>query len=39
MMPVGQSVQLVHEILPAGEVVRRMVADAAAVLTRLATPG
>jgi NAD(P)H-dependent flavin oxidoreductase YrpB (nitropropane dioxygenase family) len=36
MMPVGQSVQLVHEILPAGEVVRRMVADAATILGRLA---
>jgi NAD(P)H-dependent flavin oxidoreductase YrpB (nitropropane dioxygenase family) len=36
MMPVGQTTQLVHEIRPAGEVVTSMVAEAEAILARLA---
>jgi enoyl-[acyl-carrier protein] reductase II len=32
MMPAGQGVSLVNEILPAGEIVARMVADAEAIL-------
>ena len=35
MMPAGQGVEVVHEILPAGEIVRRVVADAEAILARL----
>lgn len=34
MMPVGQGVGLVHEILPAGEIVRSMSEQAAAILRR-----
>jgi enoyl-[acyl-carrier protein] reductase II len=36
MMPAGQAVEVVHEILPAGEIVRRVVADAETVLARSA---
>jgi enoyl-[acyl-carrier protein] reductase II len=32
MMPAGQGVGLVHDILPAGEIVRRMSREAAAIL-------
>ena len=35
MMPVGQSVQLVHEILPAGQIVESMVAEAEGILSLL----
>ncbi len=34
MMPVGQGVGLVHEILPAGEIVRSMAEEASAILGR-----
>lgn len=34
MMPVGQGVGLVHEILPAGEIVRAMAKEAAGILRR-----
>ncbi|MBT2533407.1 nitronate monooxygenase [Arthrobacter sp. ISL-48] len=37
MMPVGQTMQLVHEILPAGEIVENMASDAEKILRRLAT--
>jgi enoyl-[acyl-carrier protein] reductase II len=33
--PAGQGVGAIHELVPAGEIVHRMVADAEAVLTRL----
>ena len=33
MMPAGQGVGLIHDILPAGEIVRRMVTEAAEILT------
>ncbi|MFC7359327.1 NAD(P)H-dependent flavin oxidoreductase [Nocardioides astragali] len=36
MMPVGQTLQLVHEITPAGDIVRATVHEAEAILTRLA---
>ncbi len=36
MMPVGQTAQLVHEILPAGEIVTSMVTEAEEILNRLA---
>jgi NAD(P)H-dependent flavin oxidoreductase YrpB (nitropropane dioxygenase family) len=36
MMPAGQGVEVVHEILPAGEIVRGLVADAEAILAGLA---
>jgi NAD(P)H-dependent flavin oxidoreductase YrpB (nitropropane dioxygenase family) len=36
MMPVGQTMQLVHEIRPAGEIVTSMVAEAEEILGRLA---
>jgi NAD(P)H-dependent flavin oxidoreductase YrpB (nitropropane dioxygenase family) len=36
MMSVGQGVEVVHEILPAGEIVRRVVGEAKAVLTGVA---
>jgi enoyl-[acyl-carrier protein] reductase II len=32
MMPAGQGVEVVHEVLPAGEIVRRVVADAEQIL-------
>ena len=35
MMPAGQGVEVVHEILPAGDIVRRVVADAEAILAGL----
>ena len=35
MMPAGQGVEVVHEVLPAGEIVRRVVADAEAVLATI----
>jgi NAD(P)H-dependent flavin oxidoreductase YrpB (nitropropane dioxygenase family) len=40
MMPAGQGVEVVREILPAGEIVRRVVADAETVLAEIdrATP-
>jgi len=37
MMPAGQGVSSIHEIKPAGEVVREMVRDAEAILARLAS--
>jgi len=36
MMPVGQTMQLVHEIRPAGEIVTSMAAEAERILTRFA---
>jgi NAD(P)H-dependent flavin oxidoreductase YrpB (nitropropane dioxygenase family) len=36
MMPVGQTMQLVHEIKPAGEIVTSMVAEAESILRDLA---
>ncbi len=40
MMPAGQGVGAVHEILPAGEIVRRTVAEAESVISRMAAiPG
>lgn len=36
MMPAGQAIELVHEIVPAGEVVRTMATEARAILARLA---
>lgn len=36
MMPAGQGISSIHEILPAGEIVRRMVTDAERILARLA---
>ncbi|HUF45589.1 MAG TPA: nitronate monooxygenase [Aestuariivirgaceae bacterium] len=36
MMPAGQGVGLVHDILPAGEIVRRLSREAAEILARLA---
>ena len=38
MMPVGQATQLVHEVLPAGEIVTSMVAEAENILVGLASP-
>jgi enoyl-[acyl-carrier protein] reductase II len=35
MLPAGQAVGLIHDILPAAEIVRRMVAEAAAALEQL----
>lgn len=35
LMPMGQGVGLVHDIVPAGEIVRRMAADAARILDGL----
>jgi NAD(P)H-dependent flavin oxidoreductase YrpB (nitropropane dioxygenase family) len=35
MMPSGQSVQNIHDILPAGEIVRRMTTDAEKILSSL----
>jgi NAD(P)H-dependent flavin oxidoreductase YrpB (nitropropane dioxygenase family) len=35
MMPAGQAVQIIHDILPAGDIVRNVVAEAEQVLTRL----
>lgn len=35
MMPAGQSVQNIHDVLPAGEIVRRMTSEAEEILTRL----
>ena len=35
MMPVGQGIELVHEIMPAGDVVRTMSAEAQAIMRRL----
>jgi enoyl-[acyl-carrier protein] reductase II len=37
LMPVGQGVGLVRDIAPAGEIVRRMVADAERILETLGT--
>ena len=37
MMPVGQTIQLVHEVKPAGEIVASMVAQAENILARLST--
>jgi enoyl-[acyl-carrier protein] reductase II len=34
MMPAGQTVALIHEILPAGEIVRRMSREASSILRR-----
>ncbi|HZI45926.1 MAG TPA: nitronate monooxygenase [Ilumatobacter sp.] len=39
MMPAGQGVEVVHEILPAGDIVRGVVAEAEAVLARVAPDG
>jgi hypothetical protein len=36
MMPAGQSVQNIHDIAPAGEIVRRMSDEAEKILTGLA---
>jgi len=36
MMPAGQTVALIHEILPAGEIVRRLSSEAAEILRRRA---
>lgn len=36
MMPAGQSVQNIHDILPAGEIVRRMSSEAEKIITGLA---
>lgn len=38
MMPAGQAIQNIHDVLPAGEIVRRMSADAERILTRLVGP-
>jgi NAD(P)H-dependent flavin oxidoreductase YrpB (nitropropane dioxygenase family) len=38
MMPVGQTTQLVHEVLPAGEIVTSMVAQAEDILAGLSRP-
>jgi enoyl-[acyl-carrier protein] reductase II len=35
MMPAGQGIETIHEILPAGEVVRRMVDQAETIISRL----
>lgn len=37
MMPVGQTMQLVHEILPAGQIVENMAAEAQTILRGLGT--
>lgn len=37
MMPVGQTTQLVHEILPAGQIVENMAAEASRILKGLGT--
>ena len=37
MMPAGQGISSIHEITPAGDVVRSMVRDAEAILARLAS--
>jgi len=34
-MPAGQGAGAIHEVLPAGEIVRRVVAEAEATLARL----
>ena len=36
MMPAGQAVALIHEILPAGEIVRRLSSEASDILRRRA---
>ena len=36
MMPAGQTVALIHEILPAGEIVRRLSSEAVEILRRRA---
>lgn len=36
MMPAGQAIQLIHEILPAGQIVESMVAEAEKILSGLA---
>jgi NAD(P)H-dependent flavin oxidoreductase YrpB (nitropropane dioxygenase family) len=38
MMPAGQAIQLIHEVLPAGVIVESMVAEATAILTGLGGP-
>jgi len=38
MMPAGQGVEVVHEVLPAGDIVRNVVADAERILKRVAHP-
>jgi enoyl-[acyl-carrier protein] reductase II len=35
MMPAGQAIQLIHEVLPAGVIVESMVEEASAILTKL----
>ena len=37
MMPAGQGVEVVHDVLPAGAIVRRVVADAEAILAEVGT--